>query len=148
MKQKNESVLNIFAENSTCTRRELVHRFAVTACAAAIPALVAACGASGGDSGSRDSGYSISFEITFSKPMNTASVEDAISISPADADTANAEITWSDSDTVMYYKTGVAGNATYTVTIGATAASAGGNMLDGNSDGTGGDPYGFTLPAV
>lgn len=141
-KAGNETPLDMAAGNSPCTRRELVRKLAAMACAAAVPSFLLSCGEDG------EHAFHISFEVTFSGKMNTASVENALTISPADADTNNAVISWSADNTVMYYKTGVSAAGDYTVTIDGTALSATGNRLDGNSDGTGGDAYSFILPAV
>lgn len=143
-KKSSLSPLDIFTNNDMCSRREFVYKFAVTAFSVAVPAFLVSCG-SNSDS---DPQYAISFELTFSKAMNIESVENAISITPAGVDMANAEITWSEGNTVLYYKAGVSSGGNFNVTVAGSAESAGGNMLDGNGDGTGGDAYSFSLPAV
>lgn len=104
---------------------------------------------SGDDGGGSGGAPCISFEITFNKPMDRASVEGALSIDPAVDGFFSGEFTWTNGDTTVYYKGNVPeeGQA-YTVTIGGAAQSKGGNFLDGNGDGTGGDAYGFEVLGV
>ncbi len=79
-------------------------------------------------------------KLTFSKEMNTASVETAFSIEPAagdaqfDWDTAKkyAEISFSD---------GMEDGTEYQVTLQETATDVNGVQLDGNGDGTAGDAF-------
>jgi hypothetical protein len=77
--------------------------------------------------------------ITFSKPMDTASVRTAFSITPAVAGAlqwanANSQLTFTPA---AYLDTSV----TYQVRIDTMARSAGGQSFDGNGDGVGGDAY-------
>ncbi len=84
-----------------------------------------------------------SFEITFDKQMDIASVENAISISP---NSALSSSVWTNNNTSVAYTFEASDTDTvYTVTIGAAAQDIYSNNLDGNSDGTGGDPYSFTM---
>ncbi|MEM3341241.1 MAG: carbohydrate-binding protein, partial [Thermoplasmata archaeon] len=84
-----------------------------------------------------------SVSITFSQPMDTASVQSAFSSSP---DPGGWSFSWSGGNTILTashnnfdYQT------TYTITIGATAKDLGGQFIDGNGDGNGGDPYSFSF---
>jgi hypothetical protein len=91
----------------------------------------------------------VSFEITFSDSMDRASVEGALSIDPAVDGLFSGEFNWYNDDTVVYYKGNVPeAGRTYAITLGGAAQSKGGNSLDGNTDGTGGDAYGFEVTGV
>ena len=77
--------------------------------------------------------------ITFSKPMDTASVRTAFSVTPSVAGTlqwgnANSQLTFTPA---AYLDAAVA----YQVRIDTAARSASGQSFDGNGDGTGGDPF-------
>jgi len=79
-------------------------------------------------------------KITFSKAMDTASVRAAFSITPAVA----GSLIWSNSNTVLTFKPDsvvFSFNTSYTLRIEGSAHSPGGFPLDGNGDGTGGDPF-------
>jgi len=77
--------------------------------------------------------------ITFSKPMDTASVRTAFSVSPAVPGT----LQWANSNSVMTYMPTVSLGAwvTYEVRVDSTARSATGQAFDGNGDGFSGDPF-------
>ncbi len=78
-------------------------------------------------------------QITFSRPMDVASVNAAISFNPPVAGTTN---TWSNSDrTISITTTGMAYNTQYTMTIQPTAKDKFNHPLDGDGNGTGGDSY-------
>lgn len=82
-------------------------------------------------------------QITFSRPMDVASVNAAISFNPPVAGTTN---TWSNSDrTISITTTGMAYNTQYTMTIQPTAMDKFNHPLDGDGNGTGGDPYVLTF---
>jgi N-acetylmuramoyl-L-alanine amidase len=77
--------------------------------------------------------------VNFSKPMDTASVRSAFSITPPVAgaflwSNGNAKLTF-DPDSILPVA------VTFTVRLDTSARSAGGQMLDGNGDGTPGDPF-------
>ncbi len=87
--------------------------------------------------------------VSFTKAMDTLSVENAFSISPAVSGTFawNSDFRSMTFTPVTHYDHLTA----YSVTIGGTAKSATGFFLDGNNDSTGGDPYVFsftTEPAI
>ncbi len=90
----------------------------------------------------------ISFQVTFSEPMERASVEEAVSISPEISPSYTGSFTWSGDDTVLNYITNVDDEVLYTVTIAGTAKDRAGNFLDGDEDGSGGDAYSFTVDGV
>jgi hypothetical protein len=142
-----------FPLKKSLSRRDFV-KFGTGIALAAFPLL--GCGSafsdktddSGGDNPGETLVPRISFEATFSKPMDRSSVEDAMSISPGTTTPLSHTFTWSENDTVLNYMTDVDDEAAYTVTIGATAKDLAGNFLDGNSDGTGGDAYSFVVNGV
>jgi len=77
--------------------------------------------------------------VNFSKPMDTASVRSAFSITPPVAgaflwSNGNAKLTF-DPDSILPVA------VTFTVRLDTSALSAGGQMLDGNGDGIPGDPF-------
>ena len=88
-----------------------------------------------------DTAYSAANVITigFSKPMDTASVRSAFSITPS----VDGTFTWNASNSVVTFDPdGVLGfYVDYTVRIDTSAHSASGQTLDGNGDGTAGDPF-------
>ncbi len=77
--------------------------------------------------------------LNFSKPMDTASVRGAFSIAPA----IPGKITWAVSNSQMTFDPDSAFGflVTYTVRLDTSAHSVTGQTLDGNGDGTPGDPY-------
>ncbi len=78
-------------------------------------------------------------QITFSRPMDVASVNSAISFNPP---VAGATTTWGNSDrTVSITTSGMAYSTQYTLTIQATAKDKFNHPLDGDGNGTGGDPF-------
>lgn len=81
--------------------------------------------------------------LTFSRPMDTASVNHAFSIDPAVPGT----ISWSSSNSVFSFHPvpPLATLTTYAVRIEPTAHAASGGGLDGNGDGTAGDPFSMTF---
>ena len=88
-----------------------------------------------------DTAYSAANLVTigFSKPMDTASVRSAFSISPSIGGT----LTWNANNSVVTFDPdGVFGfYVNYTVRIDTGAHSVSGQPIDGNGDGTGGDPF-------
>lgn len=89
-----------------------------------------------------------SINISFTKAMDTASVESAFSITPS----VGGSITWKDNfRTLCFTPSTHFGHLTnYNVTIGGSAKSVTGFFLDGNGDSTGGDPFtlSFTTEAA
>ena len=81
--------------------------------------------------------------LRFSKPMDTASVRSAFSISPA----VSGRISWAPSLTEMVFApdSALPFLVTYTLTLDTTARSDRGQAIDGNADGTPGDPYSLTF---
>jgi N-acetylmuramoyl-L-alanine amidase len=77
--------------------------------------------------------------LNFSKPMDTASVRQAFSITPS----VSGTITWGASNSQMTFDPDSAFGflVTYTVQLDTTAHSVTGQTLDGNGDGTPGDPF-------
>jgi hypothetical protein len=91
----------------------------------------------------------ISFEVTFSEPMNRASVESAMSIDPVIDNFFTGKFTWSNDNSTLYYKGKVLKKGqSYTITINGTARDLEGDYLDGNCDGKGGSAYSFEVPGV
>lgn len=81
--------------------------------------------------------------VRFSRPMNTASVESALSLTPEmtgsfNWNTAETRLTFSPDDTLQY-------ESEYTLTIDVGAEDAYGHPIDGNADSTGGDAYSMTF---
>ena len=134
------------------TRKDfLKHGLALTA-ALTVPAfLLPGCSCGGGLPGSESSPplHYASFELTSSKPMDAAAVLNALGVIPNDASFSGKTVAWSAGNTVFYCKLPYdSAGKTYTVTIGATAVDSVGNAIDGNSDGTGGDQYSFSVTSV
>ncbi len=77
--------------------------------------------------------------IRFSRPMDTASVRLAFSMSPA----AKGNFTWTAGSTMLLFTPNplLSYNTNYVLTIAATAKSLGGTPIDGNNDGIPGDPF-------
>lgn len=77
--------------------------------------------------------------LNFSKPMDTASVRGSFSILPA----IPGKITWAAGNSQMTFDPDSAFGflVTYTVRLDTSAHSMTGQVLDGNGDGTPGDPY-------
>lgn len=92
-----------------------------------------------------DMAYSAANLVTigFTKPMDTASVRSAFSITPSISGT----LTWNASNSVVTFDPdGVFGfYVDYTVRIDTNAHSVSGQSIDGNGDGTGGDPFVLTF---
>lgn len=89
----------------------------------------------------------ISFELTFSDSMNRDSFKNALSIDPAIDDFSLYEPEWSADDTIVFCKYPLKnGGLSYNVTVDGSAVNTEGLFLDGNGDGTGNDPYTFTVP--
>lgn len=88
-----------------------------------------------------DTAYSAANLITvgFTKPMDTASVRSAFSIVPP----VTGTLTWGTNNSVLTFDPdGVFGfYVDYVVRIDTSAHSASGQTLDGNGDGTPGDPF-------
>jgi N-acetylmuramoyl-L-alanine amidase len=86
-------------------------------------------------------------KITFSKAMDTASVRAAFSISPV----VGGSLIWSNSNTVLTFKPDSVVfpfNTSYTLRIEGSAHSPGEFPLDGNGDGTGGDPFQISFRTI
>lgn len=132
-----------------CSRREFVRMGAMFA-ATAFPLL--GCSIGSKDDNPPDTGGAalakVSFAITFSKAMDTASVEQGMTIAPGNNTQLSNVYAWSENDTVLNYITDVDEKREYTVTIAGTAKDKTGKLLDGNSDGTGGDEYAFEVMGV
>jgi len=83
-------------------------------------------------------------DISFSKTMNTASVDSAIEFTPA---ISMGDYVWSAGDHRLrlyvdgHYEFGT----TYTITIDASAMDINDVQLDGNGDGVAGDPYSLSF---
>lgn len=80
-----------------------------------------------------------SIQITFSRPMDTASVNAALSFSPA---VASAARTWNANERIVTINTSAFQFGTqYTLTIQPTAKDKYNHPLDGDGNGTGGDAF-------
>jgi N-acetylmuramoyl-L-alanine amidase len=77
--------------------------------------------------------------INFSKPMDTASVRSAFSITPP----VSGVFIWSNGNAKLMFDPDslLPVGLTFTLRIDTSAHSAGGQVLDGNGDGTPGDPF-------
>ncbi len=84
--------------------------------------------------------------LAFTKPMNTASVVSAFSIVPPAAGT----FSWDGTSTVLTFTPWppLQAEVDYVVTVAATATAADGQQLDGNGDGTAGDPFSLQFRTV
>jgi N-acetylmuramoyl-L-alanine amidase len=83
-----------------------------------------------------------SVTINFSRPMDRASVQSNLIITPS----AAATLTWSNGDkTVAISTTNFLFDTTYTITIQGNAIDKYSHLFDGNSDGVGGDEYTFSF---
>lgn len=147
----NGGVFMILTEKRRVNRRDFLKGIYSLAAVASAPALFTACAGNPGGSGNNPGGATgnyFSFEVQFSKTMNTESVEDAIVIAPLPSDNQPV-IEWRNGDSLLYcrYSESSAGNS-YTVTIGSGASDTSGRYLDGNGDGTAGDPYTFNVASV
>ena len=78
-------------------------------------------------------------EIAFSTPMNTGPTESAFSLVPS----ANGSFGWSRNNTILRFTPDslLAFNQMYSLKVDTSARSASGYQLDGNGDGTPGDPF-------
>ncbi len=87
-------------------------------------------------------------KISFTKSMDTASVENAFTITPP----VNGTIAWSNDYKTLSFtpQTYFQHETNYSITIAGTAKSVSDFPLDGNGDGTGGDPFtlSFTMEAA
>jgi len=92
-----------------------------------------------------DTGYIPNGPITiqFSKPMDTAAVRSAFAISPP----VSGAITWNGNRTHMVFRPDsvLPFEVTFTVRIDTVAKSSSGQTIDGNGDGTPGDPFLLTF---
>ncbi len=80
--------------------------------------------------------------VSFSRPMNKDSVEQAFSIEPG----LDGSFKWLDGDNVLFYETeNMLTNTEYTVTVDSTAEDKYGNSLDANGDGVTGDGFSFSF---
>ena len=133
-----------FDENITQTRKEFIKTAFTAGAVIAMPiTILPGCNGSSDNDPSPGPGVEKStFDIIFSSPMDTASVEEAVTISPDTPDFFASAPVWSENDTIARFECadGVpAGN--YTLLIAGTAKAKNGLYLDGNGDGTGGDDY-------
>ncbi len=82
---------------------------------------------------------SVRMTLTFSRPMDTASVDHAFSILPS----VPGNVSWSNSNCVMAFQPTPAFGTltTYTARLDTSAHGITGGILDGNADGTAGDPF-------
>ncbi|GAB5522076.1 MAG: hypothetical protein RhofKO_43270 [Rhodothermales bacterium] len=80
--------------------------------------------------------------IRFSRPMDRASVESALTIEPA----LNATYTWSDNDRLLVIRPdSLQPLTTYTITVDASAQGAYNDGFDGDKDGSAGDAWMLTF---
>ena len=79
--------------------------------------------------------------INFSRPMNRASVESSINISP----TVIATYSWSNDKTLIINTSNFSFNSQYEITVQGTAEDKYAHLFDGDKNGVGGDPYNFTI---
>jgi N-acetylmuramoyl-L-alanine amidase len=84
-----------------------------------------------------------SISLQFTKPMDTASVRAAFSITPVVSGTT----TWGQSNTLLVFKPDSVLQflVTYTVRIDTPACGTDGKQIDGNGDGVPGDPFTCTF---
>ena len=83
-----------------------------------------------------------SLVISFSRPMNKASVESNIIISPADS----VSFTWSNSDKTLSINTSkLSFDSQYEITIQGTAVDKYSHLFDGDKNGVGGDSFSFVF---
>ena len=75
--------------------------------------------------------------ISFSRPMNTSTVEENFTILPD----INGTLSWSEDSRILNFNTELDFNSEYTVTIGAVAEDNFQHNLDGNGDGVSGDDF-------
>ena len=82
--------------------------------------------------------------LTFSKTVNTESVEQAMSFSP---DPGVVTYAWNTENTTLTVipEEYLSYDTEYTVTVDASATDINGRPLDGNGDGQGGDAYSFSF---
>jgi hypothetical protein len=138
---------NNFPSGKISTRREVLKSFVLGAITLTFPG--ASCSNKKNGAGGVSAVPAISFEITFSNPMDTDSVRSAMSISPDVPGFFNGIFEWSAGDTVLYYKNDVLKwDQVYTITIAGTALDKNGLALDGNDDGVGGEEYDFEAAGV
>ncbi|MDZ7378001.1 MAG: family 10 glycosylhydrolase [candidate division KSB1 bacterium] len=89
----------------------------------------------------------VAITLVFSKTMNQASVQGALTFQPAIEVT---RFSWQDGKTLQVVPARLQFATTYLVTVGAEAQDINGRRLDGNGDGVEGDPFTlhFTTRAV
>ncbi len=82
---------------------------------------------------------SVPITLSFSRPMDTASVDRSFSISPA----TGGSVSWTSNNVVFTFQptTPFSTLTAYLVRIDTGAHALSGDALDGNGDGSGGDPY-------
>jgi N-acetylmuramoyl-L-alanine amidase len=100
----------------------------------AVPPIITETTPANGDT--NFSGYDRIF-IEFSRSMNQASVENALSFSP----TVTGTFFWMNSKEVRFTPDSLQFLTDYTITLAATAEDNYGHLLDGNGDGVGGDDF-------
>jgi N-acetylmuramoyl-L-alanine amidase len=90
-----------------------------------------------------DTGYIPNGPITiqFSKPMDTAAVRNAFTISPP----VRGAVTWNGNQMVFKPDSVLPFEVTFTVRLDTSAKSSRGQTIDGNGDGTPGDPFILTF---
>ena len=145
MKKKNKE-LKIIEEDHSITRRDFLKTGITLAATLVVPKFLMNC--SDTKTGKNSAHYA-SFEIRFSKQMNIESVANNLTISPNQPEFTLVEPEWTENNTVLYckYPTEAAGKE-FNITISGEATDLVGNQLDGNSDGTGGDAYTFSVVSV
>ncbi len=85
----------------------------------------------------------VQLQVSFSKPMDTASVLSGFTLSPP----VQGEASWNALRTVLSFTpdTSFAYRTSYIATVEGTAHATTGELLDGNADGAGGDPFSFSF---
>lgn len=128
-----------FSDSSTVTVEASKNAFADKDLASSIMPAVAAITTAPGDSlypGKQN------IVIDFTRSMDAASVESAISFNPQ----ASVTFFWSNDKRLQIYTTSLPYNTNFTLTIAGTAKEKNhGLPFDGNKDGTGGDSFSYTF---
>ncbi|MEM6325982.1 MAG: Ig-like domain-containing protein [Bacteroidota bacterium] len=82
--------------------------------------------------------------LEFSRPMDRTATEAAFALSPDNgSDLVSGSFGWGDNDTRLTFTpdADLAAQTAYTLTLQGTATGRAGDALDGDEDGTGGDPF-------
>ena len=133
--------------NKELTRRDFIGKALRIASAVMIPSvLLSACGLSTGlQDASKEKNMFISFEITFSKPMDRESFVNGLLIVPEVRNKTEFAPEWSVGDTTVYCRYRAGDEASYKITFSGVITDKVGMKLDGNSDSAEGDPYSFDI---